>query len=92
MNATADIGAAVYANNSSDQYPTIAGLNNDPNGYPFSVGNTTNDSGCSVDNNGDLMCTGSKNAVVKIDGGARESPLPRLNPPRTGSKISARRN
>jgi hypothetical protein len=82
VNATADIGAAVYANNSSDQYPTIAGLNSDPNGYPFSVGNTTNDSGCSVDNNGNLGCTGSKNAVVKIDGGARRVALAAIESPK----------
>jgi hypothetical protein len=82
LNATADIGPAVVANNRSDQYPTLVGQNSDPNGYPFSVGNTTNDTYCEVDPNGNLLCSGSKNAVVKIDGGGRRVALAAIESPK----------
>ena len=79
--ATADNGSAVLAYNSSG-FATLSATNLDPNGSPLFAQNTTNGSYCEVDPNGDLLCSGSKNAVVKIDGGARRVALAAIESPK----------
>ena len=80
VSATADNSTAVWAYNSSG-FATISATNLDPNGSPLLVQNTTNGSYCEVDPSGNLLCSGSKNAVVKIDGGARRVALAAIESP-----------
>lgn len=82
VNATSDLGQAVYANNQSPQSATIEADNGDPSGFPLVAANSANNSYCYIDNNGNLLCTGSKNAVVKIDGGERRVALAAIESPK----------
>jgi hypothetical protein len=81
VSATADNDTAVWAYNYSP-FPTIYATNIDPSGSPFFAQNTTNSSYCEVDPNGNLLCSGSKNAVVQIDGGARRVALAAIESPK----------
>jgi hypothetical protein len=47
----------------------------------FYATNTANGSYCYVDASGNLTCSGSKNAVVPIDGGARKVALSAIESP-----------
>jgi hypothetical protein len=79
--ATADDSSAILAYNSAG-FATISAHNAAPNGAPFFAQNTANGSYCEVDPNGNLLCSGSKNAVVKIDGGARRVALAAIESPK----------
>jgi len=69
---TIDDGIAGYfANNSSGDNVALEGEAFDPNGFPFFAYNYATGASCDVDNNGNLNCTGSKNAVVPVDSGKR---------------------
>ncbi len=69
--------------------------NNDPSGFnslyaisanaatgPFVAYNTATGGYCSIDASGDLSCSGTKNAVVPIDGGARKVALSAIESPK----------
>jgi len=58
---------------------TVANFNF--NGYPFSAYNGSGN-GCYIDSSGDINCTGSKNAVVPIDGGQRKVALSAIESPK----------
>ena len=52
-------------------------------GYPFGAYNSANgNKGCGIDPNGNFSCTGSKNAVVPIDGGKRKVALAAIESPK----------
>ena len=78
---TADDGnAAVFANNSSTGFNTV---------YIKALGSSSNPlfvsaaggGSCYVDPSGNLNCTGAKNAVVPIDGGARTVAMSAIESP-----------
>jgi len=70
--ATVDDGpAAWFLNNSSTGWDTVFIQAQSLGTFPFYAENTANGTDCYVDASGDLNCTGTKNAVVPIDGGAR---------------------
>jgi hypothetical protein len=79
--ATADNNsAAIVANGSSCCY-TLFAINESASGYPFSAVNATGN-GCYIDPSGSINCTGSKNAVVRIDGGQRKVALSAIESPK----------
>lgn len=82
---SADDGIAVVgANNSSSGYPA-AFFENDENGNPEDPVMKTYGGAyggyCSIDVTGDLFCTGSKSAVVPVDGGSRKVALYAIESP-----------
>jgi hypothetical protein len=70
--------AGLFLSNGGD---TLMAFNYDSSGYPFFVENVSNATYCYVDPAGDLICTGSKNAVVPIDGGKRKVALAAIESP-----------
>jgi hypothetical protein len=62
--------AGLFLNNDPVDYTLYAGNLNSA-GPSFVAINTANGTYCNVDSGGNLNCTGSKNAVVPIDGGNR---------------------
>jgi hypothetical protein len=79
---TIDAGiAGLFANNSSVDEAQEA-LNYNSTGFSFVAYNTFTASGCTVDQNGNLNCTGAKNAIVPIDGGARKVALSAIESPK----------
>jgi hypothetical protein len=77
---TVDDGAAgVFENNSANSYTLFVG-NRDSTGLIFSATNAGG-VGCNIDGGGNLNCTGSKQAVVPIDGGARKVALSAIESP-----------
>jgi hypothetical protein len=76
---TVDAGiAGIFANNDSN-YDTLATYNFASGGFPFVAGSPGGD--CEVDGSGDLFCTGTKNAVVPIDGGKRKVAISAIESP-----------
>jgi hypothetical protein len=75
---TADIGyAGIFENNSSYGYALYA---NNSSGPPFLAAGSAGT--CYIDNLGNLNCTGSKNAVVPIDGGKRKVAMSAIESPK----------
>jgi hypothetical protein len=69
---TVDDGyAGFFENNSSSGYYTLAVVAQSGASIPFMAQNAANGTGCTVDARGNLNCSGSKNAVVPVDGGKR---------------------
>jgi hypothetical protein len=69
---TVDNGwAGYFENNSSDGDITLGAQADNGSSEPFYAGNTANETYCDVDASGNLNCSGSKNAVVPVDGGKR---------------------
>jgi len=78
---TANEGDAGYfRNNSSSGWQTVW-IESDGSATPFEAYNGANGSYCYVDNSGNLNCSGSKNAVVPIDGGARSVAMSAIEAP-----------
>jgi hypothetical protein len=79
---TSDTGsAAVFVNNTNTHY-TLFAQNNDATGDPFYAYNSATNKGCMVDYDGNLSCTGSKNAVVPIHQGMRKVALAAIESPK----------
>ena len=77
---TADDGsAAVFLNNSPSGYTTVS--INSLGGHAFPLVASGQDGYCLIDSGGSLTCTGSKNAVVPIDGGARTVAMSAIESP-----------
>jgi hypothetical protein len=70
--------AGAFYNDSSSYY-TLVVLNT--NGSPFYAANLATHKGCEVDSEGNLYCSGSKNAVVSIDGGKRKVAMSAIESP-----------
>jgi len=78
---TVDDGfAGFFVNNSSGPAALVA-WNEGSTGAPFFAGNLANGTSCFVDSSGNINCTGAKNAVVPIDGGARTVALSAIESP-----------
>ncbi|MGA9475152.1 MAG: hypothetical protein WBV36_21995, partial [Terriglobales bacterium] len=75
---TADVGSGgLFVNNNSEENDgliTLEAVNlaSNPEANVFLVGGTGQ---CDIDSGGDLFCTGSKSAVVPVDGGSRKVAL-----------------
>ena len=67
---TVDAGFAGFFTNNGNE-DTLVSWAQSSTGSPFFAGNLATGKSCSIDSAGDLSCSGSKNAVVPIDGGAR---------------------
>jgi hypothetical protein len=79
---TADDGnAGQFYNNSSTGFNTLTSVAYGSKSYPFSAYNFANGTSCLVDPGGNLNCTGSKNAVVPLDGGKRRVALSAIESP-----------
>jgi hypothetical protein len=74
-----DNNAAVFQNNSSTGYATVIIQAFNAGTPPLIAYGTAGN--CSVDGQGDLSCTGTKNAVVPIDGGARRVAMSAIESP-----------
>jgi hypothetical protein len=77
-----DGNAAVFENNSPSSWDTVFISSNNSAAYPLVVTNTANGKGCSIDPSGNIDCTGVKNAIVPIDGGARVVALSAIESPK----------
>jgi hypothetical protein len=66
---TDDAMAGFFANNSPSGNDTLEAVASNASSNPFIAVGAVGD--CYVDANGNLNCTGSKNAVVPVDGGKR---------------------
>jgi hypothetical protein len=77
---TADDNIAVWAENASGSAYTLFAINDNNEGYPFYAGNSL--SACYIDDTGDINCTGTKNAVVPVDGGQRKVALSAIESPK----------
>jgi hypothetical protein len=73
--ADGNYGGAFY--NNSDIFPTLAAENfySDPLAPVFTAFGTNSLPVCDINRNGDLTCTGTKSAVVPVDGGSRRVAL-----------------
>ncbi len=79
--ATTDNNAALLAENNTSGFYTLAAINLNTGGYPLTAVNSAG-KGCSIDPNGDILCTGSKNALVPVDGGQRKVALAAIESPK----------
>jgi hypothetical protein len=79
---TADDNAAgiFYSDAGGGSNYTLEAINLD--GPPLYAANNANGSGCWVDYYGDLNCTGTKNAVVSVDGGEHQVALSAIGSPK----------
>jgi hypothetical protein len=79
--ATADAQTSVFAENNASSFYTLVAYNSNSSGSPFYAYNAAGN-GCYVDSSGNINCTGSKNAVVPIDGGQRKVALSAIESPK----------
>jgi len=83
---TADDHPGGQFENNSASYSTLWAFNYNEEGYPFGAYNDqgiNGSYGCNIDPNGDINCTGLKNAVVPIDGGQRTVALSAIESPKS---------
>jgi hypothetical protein len=73
--------AGIFQNGGTIGYTTLTAIAGNAASYPFLAFNDANQDYCEVDQKGDLLCTGTKNAVVPIDGGARKVALSAIESP-----------
>ncbi len=78
---TADDGYAGSFTNNTQYYVSLLAENNNASGAPFLAGNNANGTYCLVDASGNLSCTGTKNAVVPLDGGKRKVAMSAIEAP-----------
>ncbi len=80
---TADNSSAGVFYNNGPNFFTVYISAGSTGGYPFGAYNSANgNKGCGIDPNGNFSCTGSKNAVVPIDGGKRKVALAAIESPK----------
>lgn len=82
LGTTENKSGGIFENNGGSYY-TLFGFNfaTGSTGYPFAVFNGDG-AGCSIDPLGDLSCTGSKNAVVPVEGGKQHVALAAIESPK----------
>ncbi len=80
---TADNSSGGVFYNNGPNFFTVYISAGSTGGYPFGAYNSANgNKGCGIDPNGNFSCTGSKNAVVPIDGGKRKVALAAIESPK----------
>jgi len=86
VQGTADDNTAAYfVNNSPSGAYAVEAASLNTASFPFIAGFESFGllgSYCNIDNSGDLNCTGTKNAVVPIDGGARKVAMSAIESPK----------
>lgn len=78
----ADGTAGYFENNSPSGYIAVEAVADTSESLSFLATNRQTDQFCYVDSSGDLSCTGSKNAVVPVDGGQRHVALAAIESPK----------
>jgi hypothetical protein len=79
---TVDDGyAGTFVNNSPRHLTTLAAYAYDSATYPFFALNAATGGYCDVDPSGNLSCSGTKNAVVPLDGGKRKVAMSAIESP-----------
>jgi hypothetical protein len=79
---TADDGVAgTFANTSTSGFSTLNVLAFTTNTFPFYAYNVANNAHCDISPGGNLSCTGTKNAIVPLDGGKRKVALSAIESP-----------
>jgi hypothetical protein len=78
---TVDDGPAAWFFNNSSVWDTVFIQALNGSAIPFVAGNRANGTSCSIDPSGNLNCTGAKNAIVPIDGGARTVAMSAIEAP-----------
>ncbi len=77
-----DAPAGIFYNNSSTGYSTLVAVGYGNKTYPFGAYNFGSGGGyCYISPSGDIDCSGSKNAVVPIDGGKRKVAMSAIESP-----------
>ena len=76
-----DDGTSGVFLNFSDSYYTVFVENAAPGGYPFAAFNGITNDYCNIGPGGDLSCSGTKNALVPVDGGKRTVALSAIESP-----------
>jgi len=78
-----DHSAGIFHNNSPDNYYALFGFAEatGSTGFPWAAFNGDG-AGCSIDTVGDFSCSGSKNAVVPVEGGKRQVALAAIESPK----------
>ena len=78
----ADDGTAgFFVNNSPNGQITLQAIAGSSVSYPFLASNSETGGFCEVDNFGNLVCTGTTDAVAPLDGGARRVALSAIESP-----------
>ena len=77
-----DSDAGYFANNSPTGWETLVAVAYGSTSVPLNALNNATGGDCYVDANGNLNCTGAKNAVVPVDGGARTVALAAIESPK----------
>jgi hypothetical protein len=73
--------AGVFQNGGTIGYTTLTSIAGNAASYPFLAFNNATQEFCEITAIGDLGCTGTKNALVPIDGGARRVALSAIESP-----------
>jgi hypothetical protein len=82
IGTTDDKAAGIFQNNGSGFYTNFAfNFATGGTGYPWAVFNGDG-AGCSIDPTGTFSCTGTKNAVVPVDGGKHQVAMSAIESPR----------
>lgn len=76
-----DGNAGFFVNNSPSTYYTVMIVSENSATAPLNVYNSGTGKGCYVDASGNINCSGSKNAVVPIDGGTHTVALSAIESP-----------
>lgn len=79
--ATDSIGG-FFENNSSSGFAALTGSADLSTGFPFFAFNSVTLASCNIDSAGNINCTGTKNAVVPIEGGKRKVALSAIESPK----------
>jgi hypothetical protein len=74
--------AGLFESNSPSDFYTFAAAALNTAGFPFFAGNYATNKSCNIDPNGNLSCSGTKSAVVPIDGGPRKVALSAIESPK----------
>ncbi|MGO9084872.1 MAG: hypothetical protein ACLP6G_10290 [Terriglobales bacterium] len=85
MTASSITASAITASDSGTGvtgFPAVFIRTDSSNSVPLLAQNTANHTFCEFDNNGNLLCSGTKNAVVPIDSGKRKVALSAIESPK----------
>jgi len=82
IGTTDDSTAGYFINNSPDGYDTLLAEAESNQSDPFVAIDDATGAICYIDPNGNLNCSGSKNAVVPVDGGTRTVAMSAIESPK----------
>jgi len=80
--SAADGTAGYFENNSPSGYTVLNAVGDNVSSLSFLASNRQTGAFCYIDSSGNLSCSGSKNAVVPIDGGQRTVALSAIESPK----------